>query len=81
MIARRRTVRIACPRRSVVRYSADLKTRDEFPVAALTLDVKGKTGHVWVVTTEEIVEMDRKGKTLSRTKHKTRTLQAWIASW
>lgn len=75
------SVWVANSGKAVLRYSADLKEKDTIALDVRTLEIKGKTGNAWVVTPEEILEIDRKGKVLTRMKHKARTKQAWIVSW
>ncbi len=66
--------------KSVRRYSADGKLEAEFPIAALSLDVDQSTRHVWVATKKEVLNIDRSGKALSRTKHSSETSSAWVTS-
>ena len=61
--------------------TTDGKPDGEFKIPALTADVDRTTGHLWVVTEEELLKVDRKGEVRARAKHKASTKHAWIAAY
>jgi hypothetical protein len=54
---------------------------EEFKGKDAYADLDRTTGHLWVVTEEEILKVDRKGEVLARGKHEAPTKQAWIAAY
>jgi hypothetical protein len=75
------SVWVALRGRGVLHFSSDLKMKEEHDIPALSLDVDPRTGALWVATPDDVRKIDRKGKELSRTPHKAKTTQAWIAAW
>jgi DNA-binding beta-propeller fold protein YncE len=75
------TVWVTIFRGPVLRYTAQGQPDGEFPLQALAAEVDGATGDVWVVTQDETVKLNTKGKTLVKARHPQKTSQAWIASY
>jgi DNA-binding beta-propeller fold protein YncE len=67
--------------KSVLHFTDAGVLRAEHALPALAADVEPATGNVWVVTADEVVKIDPKGKELARTPHKAKTSQAWIATY
>ncbi len=66
-------------RRSLQRYTANGDLDAEFPFEAITAEADSATGGAWVITREETIRLDPKGKIQLRVKHKSSTSQAWAA--
>jgi DNA-binding beta-propeller fold protein YncE len=75
------TVWVTSFRKSVLRYSEKGEPEGTLEFAALTADVDRSNGNVWIVTAEDILNVDRKGKVVAKTAHKAKTTQAWISSY
>jgi hypothetical protein len=66
---------------SVQRYTAEGKLEGEHELHALAAEADPRSGGAWVVTPDETLLLDRKGKISWRVPHKGKTSQAWIAAW
>jgi hypothetical protein len=66
---------------SVERYTAEGELEGEHKLHALAAEADPRSGGAWVVTEEETLLLDRKGKIAWHVPHKGKTSQAWIAAW
>jgi DNA-binding beta-propeller fold protein YncE len=74
------SVWVANLRKSVERFSAEGQSQTEHAVEALAVQVDATGGNVWVVTSNEVQQMNSKGDVIKRVSHASKTSQAWIAS-
>jgi hypothetical protein len=68
-------------RRSVLKFTAAGRPDGQHKVAAVTADVEPGTGNVWVVTQQEVMKLDGKGKVLARARHAGPSSQAWALAY
>jgi hypothetical protein len=67
--------------KSLLHYDAKGKRLAEHKLPALTVAANPRSDNVWVVTKEETLDVDARGKVVGRTGHRAKTTQAWIASY
>src|SRR5207244_9673967 len=72
---------VAILRGPLLRFTKEGKTAGEVDVACLTVDADSYTGEAWVVTRDEVLRVNRKGKVVATAKPKKATSQAWVASF
>lgn len=68
-------------RRSLLHFDAKGKRIAEHKIKALTVAVNTASNNVWVVTEQEVLDVDPKGKVVGRTPLKAKTSQAWVAAY
>jgi DNA-binding beta-propeller fold protein YncE len=75
------TVWVTAAGQSVLRYAEDGALEVELKFPALAAEIDQKTEHVWIVTQEELLKIDKKGKVIVKVSHKNKTNIAWIATY
>lgn len=68
-------------RKSLLHFDAKGKRLGEHELGALTVAVNSASDNVWIVTKEEILDVDPRGKIVGRNALRAKTSQAWIASY
>jgi hypothetical protein len=73
------SVWVANFRKSVEQFSADGRSRAEYPVAALAVQADAVDGSVWLVTATDVQQVLQTGVVTKRANHPSATSQAWMS--